>query len=136
MAHLGRLEDHVFAAAQLQPGELQMLGALGVTRVVSHRPDGEEPGQPAAADMAEAAKAAGLVFVHVPVTGLPDQAAVDATAEAMEAAGPESGVLLFCRSGMRSSAAWAMARAQQGEAPDTLRAAAANAGYDLSRVPL
>lgn len=104
--------------------------------LVSHRPDHEDPDQPTAAEMADAARAAGLTFVHAPVRGLPDEAAVSATARALENAAPGRAVVMFCRSGMRSSAAWAMARAQQGADPDALRAAAAEAGHDLSRVPL
>ena len=86
--------------------------------------------------MAEAARSAGLTFVHAPVRGLPDEAAIAATAAALKDAAPDRAVVLFCRSGMRSAAAWAMARARQGADPEALRAAAAQAGFDLSRVPL
>ena len=44
--------------------------------------------------------------------------------------------MFFCRSGMRSAAAWAMAERRAGAEPDALREAAAAAGYDLSRLPL
>jgi len=134
--NIARLEEAVFASAQLPTGDLQRLADQGVTTLLSHRPDHEEPGQPTAAEMAEAAGLAGLTFVHAPIRGLPDEAAVSATARALEDAAPGRAVVMFCRSGMRSSAAWAMARAQQGADPDALRAAAAEAGYDLSRVPL
>ena len=43
---------------------------------------------------------------------------------------------MFCRSGMRSAATWAMAQRLDGADPYDLRAAAASAGYDLSRLPL
>jgi uncharacterized protein (TIGR01244 family) len=130
------LEVAVFASAQLDIADLPQIANTGVAMLVSHRPDHEDTDQPTAAEMAEAASAAGLTFVHAPVRGLPDEAAVSATARALENAAPGRAVVMFCRSGMRSSAAWAMARAQQGADPDALRAAAAEAGYDLSRVPL
>lgn len=116
--------------------DLSDLAASGVAVLVSHRPDHEELGQPTAEEMAEAARAVGLTFVHAPVRGLPDEAATHATAQALDGAADGRAVVLFCRSGMRSAAAWAMARARQGADPHTLRAAAAEAGYDLSRVPL
>ena len=49
---------------------------------------------------------------------------------------PDDKAVFFCRSGMRSAAAWAMADRLAGGEPDVLRDAAATAGYDLSRVPL
>ena len=44
--------------------------------------------------------------------------------------------VMFCRSGMRSAAAWAMAERLKGVDAEDLREAAAIAGYDLGRVPL
>jgi len=44
--------------------------------------------------------------------------------------------VMFCRSGMRSASAWAMAQRLSGTDADALRDAAAEAGYDLGRVPL
>jgi uncharacterized protein (TIGR01244 family) len=49
---------------------------------------------------------------------------------------PGDKAVFFCRSGMRSAAAWAMARRLAGADPDRLREAAAVAGYDLGGVPL
>ena len=84
--------------------------------------------------MSAAAVAAGLEFVHAPVSGMPGADAVKATADALEDGVP---VLMFCRSGTRSTFAWALAMRSLGRADgDTLRAAAAAAGYDISRLPL
>jgi uncharacterized protein (TIGR01244 family) len=44
---------------------------------------------------------------------------------------------MFCRSGTRSTFAWALAmRALDRSDAKTLRETAASAGYDLSRLPL
>ena len=40
----------------------------GFTTIVNNRPDGEDPAQPGSAAEAEAARAAGLGYVHIPVT--------------------------------------------------------------------
>lgn len=109
------------------------LAAAGFGRVISNRPDGEDPGQPSAAAMEAAARDAGLDFVWVPVSGLPGTDQV-ATVRATLADGVPT--VMFCRSGMRSTAAWAMARRLEGADADTLRETAATAGYDLGRVPL
>jgi uncharacterized protein (TIGR01244 family) len=135
-ATLSPLDDYVFVSGQITPQDIAELSSAGVIRVVCHRPDFEESDQPTAASIADAAAACGISFVHIPVRGLPDAESVAATARALEDLGPDETILLFCRSGMRSSAAWAMARSRAGANPDELRARAAAAGYDLSRVPL
>lgn len=102
-------------------------------RIVNNRPDHEEPGQPTAAEMAAAAVAAGLDYIWIPISGMPSPAQAAAVADALVDGKP---TVLFCRSGMRSSAAWAMAECARGADAETVRAAAAAAGYDLSRLPL
>lgn len=130
------LSDQVWVSGQLTPRQVSELAAAGFTCVVNHRPDGEEAGQPAAEAIARAAAEAGLDAVHAPSRGLPDAGVVAATRAALDRLGPDGKAVLFCRSGMRSAAAWAMAERMGGADPDVLRAAAAAAGYDLGAVPL
>lgn len=134
--HYSAIDDGVYVTTQVQPADIAALPEQGFAWLVNHRPDGEEPGQPSAQAIIEAAEAAGLKCVPAPVRGLPDAEAVAATAGVLKAMQPGEKVLMFCRSGMRSSAAWAMARALDGVPADELRAKAAAAGYDLSRLPL
>jgi sulfide:quinone oxidoreductase len=109
------------------------LAASGFGRVISNRPDGEEPDQPTAAVMEAAALEAGLTFAWIPVSGLPGPDQVASVAALLADGVP---TVMFCRSGMRSASAWAMSERLRGVDADTLRAAAAEAGYDLARVPL
>lgn len=127
------LSPTVWTSAQLSPDVMPALAASGVTRIVSNRPDGEEPGQPPAALIEAAARDAGMTFAWIPVSGLPGPDQVAAMAQLLEDDAP---TVMFCRSGMRSAAIWAMAERSRGADADGLRAAAAAAGYDLSRVPL
>lgn len=131
------LDARTLVAPQITPDSLAAFAEAGVVVVISHRPDDEDPGQPTAVELASAAAAAGLRFVHAPVRGLPDTAAVEATAGVLSALEHQERVLMFCRSGTRSTVTWALAmRALDRAGPDALREAAANAGYDLSRLPL
>ncbi len=127
------LSPTVWASPQLTPESLPALAAAGVARIISNRPDGEDPGQPTAAMMEAAAREAGMAFAWIPVSGLPGPDQVAAVAELLADGRP---TVMFCRSGMRSASAWAMAQRRAGTDADTLRAAAAEAGYDLGRVPL
>ncbi|MFC5343359.1 TIGR01244 family sulfur transferase [Brevundimonas staleyi] len=128
------LAEAVWAAPQIAAEDLAEVVGLGVRTVVNNRPDGEDQGQPTSAEIEAAVRAAGLDYVHAPIAGMPGPDAVRAVAAVLETDEP---VLLYCRSGTRSTVAWALAmRALDRAEPDALREAAANAGYDLSRLPL
>lgn len=127
------LSPTVWTSPQLAPEALAALAAAGVQQVISNRPDGEDPGQPTAAEMEDAARDAGMDFAWVPVSGMPGPAQAAAVAELLADGRP---TVMFCRSGTRSAAAWAMSERLRGVDADELRAAAAGAGYDLSRLPL
>ncbi|WP_114953416.1 TIGR01244 family sulfur transferase [Sphingosinicella terrae] len=122
----------MFVAGQVDPADMPELAAQGITLVINNRPDGEEPGQPSSAAVEEAARSAGLDYRHIPVAGSAAHDQVEAMSEALGEA--EGKVLAFCRSGTRSAYLWAMARASQGEAIESIEARASAAGYDLSRM--
>jgi uncharacterized protein (TIGR01244 family) len=126
------LNEKVLVAGQIRPDDLPAIAAQGVTMIVNNRPDGEEPGQPFAAEVETAARQAGLQYRHVPVGGgfYPEQ--LEAMAEALQAT--EGKTLAFCRSGTRSTYLWALARAQAGDDSEEIAAKAAAAGYDLTPI--
>ncbi len=125
-----KLDDTLSTSPQVAPEELAIIAAAGFRAIISNRPDGEDPGQPTAAEMKAAAEKHGLAFRHIPVTGGgigPDD--IQAMADALETLpGPIFG---FCRTGTRTAMLWALAKAPSSD-PDTLIAAARDAGYDLS----
>ena len=128
-----KLDETISVAGQITPADIAEAAAQGFTFVINNRPDDEQPGQPAAAEIEEAAKAAGLGYRAIPIThaGFSENQ-VTAMQEALEAApGP---VLAFCRSGTRSTLVWALARARMGDDAETLQAKAQAAGYDLSPI--
>jgi uncharacterized protein (TIGR01244 family) len=123
-----RLDESTFVAVrQVTVGDVDEAAAAGIRLIVNNRPDAEEPDQPSSAEIEAAARAAGLDYRHLPIAGgfPPDR--VEAMAEALEQ-GP---VLLFCRSGTRSTWLWALARASRGADGESLVGRAAEAGYDL-----
>jgi uncharacterized protein (TIGR01244 family) len=126
-----RLEENMSVAGQIRPEEVAKLAAEGVALIVNNRPDGEEPGQPDAAELEAAARAAGIAYRHIPVAQLTPEA-IEAMQGALAAAdGP---VLAFCKSGTRSTYLWALARSLQGAQGDDLVTKAAAAGYDLTPI--
>jgi len=124
------LDPALHVAPQIALEDVPALKTAGYAALISNRPDGEEPGQPDAATVRAAAEAAGLAFVHIPVsTSSLGPEEVEALRHALDTLpGP---ALAFCRSGTRSAILWALSQA--GDRPaDELIAAAAAAGYDLS----
>jgi len=127
------LDSTISVFGQIEPEDVAAAKAQGFTAIINNRPDNEQPGQPAAAEIQAAAMAAGMDYVAIPVdhSGF-NEAQVAAMADALEKAqGP---VLAFCRSGTRSTYLWALARHRLGDDGEQLIAKAANAGYDLSSI--
>lgn len=127
-----RIDSDTLVSGQIMPEDLLALAAEGVTMIVNNRPDGEEPGQPAAAEIEAAARAAGIDYRWVPVASGFSAGQVEAMGAALETA--EGKVLAFCRSGTRSAFLWALARSQAGDDGEELVRKAAAAGYDLSPI--
>lgn|SRR5687768_11127230 len=126
-----RLEDGMFVDGQIQPDAVADLAEQGITLIVNNRPDGEEPGQPAGAEIEAAASAAGIAYRFIPISQLTPEA-IEATRQAFdEAGGP---ILAFCKSGTRSTYVWALARSLGAADGDTLVTQAAEAGYDLTPI--
>lgn len=124
------LDETIMVAGQIRPEDVAAAAGQGVRLVINNRPEGEEPGQPAGAEIEAAAKAAGLAYVAIPVdhSGFSVEQ-VDAMRAALAEGGP---ALAFCRSGTRSTYLWALARGAEGDDPAELRAKAGNAGYDIA----
>jgi len=129
---IARIDETVSVAGQLEISDLAQVASDGFRVVVNNRPDGEAPDQPAGSAIQQAAEAAGLRYMAIPVAGGFSMPQVEAMAQALESA--EGPVLAFCRSGTRSTMLWALAAAYRGGDPDTIAQAAANAGYDVSGI--
>jgi uncharacterized protein (TIGR01244 family) len=92
---------------QLQPHDFVELRRRGYRTVINNRPDGEETTQPGSAAEAAAASAAGLDYVHIPVTSA-SMTEADAARLAAAIAASDGPVLAHCRSGARSFYLWIM----------------------------
>ena len=105
----------------------------GVTLIVNNRPDGEAADQPSGADIEAAARACGLEYKAIPVSGagfgFPQ---IKEMRRALDSA--QGKVLAFCRSGTRSTMLWAMAEAKAGRDIDAIANEASAAGYDTSPI--
>ncbi|WP_339933462.1 TIGR01244 family sulfur transferase [uncultured Brevundimonas sp.] len=125
-----KIDDRLDASPQIMLEDMKALADLGYRSVISNRPDGEEPGQPDAAQVKAAAEAEGLTFRHIPVTGasMGPEAVAAMRAALDELPGP---VLGFCRSGTRTTCLWGLANAGTRPAQELIETARA-AGYDLS----
>ncbi|WP_379923151.1 TIGR01244 family sulfur transferase [Erythrobacter sp. R86502] len=127
------LTANVMVSPQLALSDITAAADMGVALVINNRPDGEDPSAPQGDRIAEAAAAAGMNYVAIPVghAGF-SEPQVNAMIDALEQA--EGPILAYCRSGTRSTLLWALAAAKQGENPDTIARAAAQAGYDITPI--
>jgi uncharacterized protein (TIGR01244 family) len=125
-----QLDDKTLVSGQIAPHEVAGLAEQhGVTMLVNNRPDFEEPGQPLAADIEEAAAQAGIAYRFVPIIRGIGPADVEAMQQARGEAG-EGKVLAFCRSGTRSALAAALAMREDGAPRDEIERCLSDAGVD------
>lgn len=125
--------DQLSVSPQISVADVAEAARLGFKTLINNRPDGEDPSQPASAEIEAAAKAAGLTYAHIPVRGgpTPDQVA----AQRSFLADAPTPALAFCRSGTRSIVTWSLGEAMSGaRAREDLVKLGSAAGYDLSGV--
>ena len=128
-----QLDDKTLVNGQIAPEDVPALKEIGVTLIINNRPDGEDDGQPESEDIEAAAKAAGIDYRHVPIVRGMGPSDIEAMREAIHAAG-EGKLFAFCRSGNRSTLAWAVARSEDGAPREELERCANQAGFDLGPV--
>ncbi len=124
-----QLDDRTLVSGQVAPQEVAALAEQGVTMLVNNRPDGEEPDQPRAAELEEAAAQAGIAYRFVPIMRGIGPADVEAMQEALGEAG-DGKMLAFCRSGTRSALACALAQRGQGVSREDVEQRLSQAGFD------
>ncbi|MDP3261726.1 MAG: TIGR01244 family sulfur transferase, partial [Tabrizicola sp.] len=110
------LDEGLSVAGQIRPEEVPGLAEAGFRTIICNRPDGEDPGQPTAAEIEIVARAAGIAFADLPVTGssLTPEAARTFAGLLDTLPGP---VLAYCRSGARSERLWHMATEAAPQSP-------------------
>lgn len=124
-----QLDDKVMISGQIAPHEVAGLADHGVTVIVNNRPDGEEPGQPLAADIEAAAAEANIPYHYVPIIRGIGPADVEEMQKALRQA--EGGKLLaFCRSGTRSAMAIGVAKREEGASAEEVHQCLTQAGFD------
>ena len=97
------IAEDVFAAPQLSPEAMASAAEAGFKAVLNNRPDFEGGAdQPTSASIEAAAKAAGLQYAYLPVQGGYQSPEEIAQCAALLKSLPRP-LLMFCRSGARSS---------------------------------
>ena len=128
-----QLDEKTLVGGQIGPDDIAALKQLGVILIVNNRPDGEDANQPTSDEIEAAAKAAGLDYRHVPIARGLGPSDIEAMREAMHSVGVGK-MFAFCRSGNRSTLAWAVARSEDGVPREELERLANEAGFDLGPV--
>ena len=105
------IAEDVWVAPQLTPQAMAEAASAGFRSVINNRPDFEGgPDQPTNASIEAAAKAAGLEYRFLPVSGS-YQSPEEAAACARLLAELPRPLLMFCRSGARSTRLYQLALA-------------------------
>ena len=123
-----KLTDTIAVAGQISPEQVAQIADAGFKVLVNNRPDGEEAGQPASAQIEAAAVSAGLEYHHLPVTAM-DFPGPDAAQMATLLDDEARPVFAFCRTGTRCTNLWIATRTDAERQEAMQRAQAL--GFDL-----
>ncbi len=108
------LAPEVYVSGQVFETDMKLAAGGGVRTIVNNRFDDETPGQPSSAALAKAADEHGIEFVHFPVE--PKAISDDQLDEyAKLCDGLKRPILVFSRTGARSTRLWEMMEAKQDQ---------------------
>ena len=135
MSKFVELEPGVYVTGQIEAADLDAIHRLGVRTIVGNRPDEEVEGPVSSVKIAQAAIARGMSFLYRPVWGFELGSPEHEEAARQWISDKPGPVLLYCRSGRRSTILWAQAAVER-LGIDTVLAAAARAGVQAEEVLL
>lgn len=129
-----RINDKLSIAGQLMPEDLAEAASQGFTAIINNRPDGEEPHQPNASEMSEAAAKAKLDYIYIPFRS-PEITEPIVRQFQQTLADSKGPVLAHCRSGTRTLTLWAIGEVLDGRMTlDEVARMGARLGFDLAGV--
>ncbi len=99
--NIRKVSSDFSVTGQIGTNDLKAIAEAGYKSILCARPDGEEPGQPGFAELAEAARAVGLEAVHIPVSGMVGEGQIIRFHQAWDSL-PRP-MLGYCRSGARAA---------------------------------
>ena len=103
------IDPSFHVTGQITPSHMKQIADLGYKTVICMRPDNEGFNQPAFAEMAEAAKAAGVEAFYIPV--VPGAMTMEQARQLKDILSARSGpTLAYCASGNRCAAAYDMSK--------------------------
>ena len=102
------LAPQVYVSGQLFEHDVRLMAKQGVRSIMNNRPDGESMGQPLSADLAKIAEELGMTYLNLPIDPRAiTKQDVEEFAKARDEL--ERPLLIFCRSGARSTTVWELA---------------------------
>ena len=102
------LAPQVYVSGQLFEHDVRLMAKQGVRSIMNNRPDGESMGQPLSADLEKIAEELGMTYLNLPIDPRAiTKQEVEAFAKACDEL--ERPLLIFCRSGARSTTVWELA---------------------------
>jgi uncharacterized protein (TIGR01244 family) len=128
-----QLDDKILVSGQIRPEDVAALANEGVTMILNNRPDGEEPDQPLAATIEDAAEQAGIAYRFVPILRGIGPADVDCIQQALREAG-DGKLLAYCRSGSRSALACGLAMREEGMSAEEVQRRLSEAGFEAGPI--
>ncbi|CAG9294942.1 protein tyrosine phosphatase family protein [Celerinatantimonas diazotrophica] len=114
---------------QLTVDEIKTIHQLGYQTIICNRPDGEQPEQPKAEDLKQAAEELGMTFIFQPIVNGQIEFS-DGTEFLSYLESSNTPILAYCRTGTRSTILWALSQHNRLSA-EQIRQQTLAAGYKI-----
>lgn len=100
-----QLSPTIYASEQITPADMSGIVEHGIRSIINNRPDHEAPGQPLSADLASKAAELGVKYLYIPVVSnaITEKDVIDMRDACRALDAP---ILLFCKTGTRSTILW------------------------------
>ena len=129
---LNKVTNDYYVSDQITIEDIETIKKEGFKTVFCHRPNDEEPNQPAAESIKEIVEENELNFIHQPVIGsMLNMQDVANFSELYESA--EKPIFAYCRTGTRSCTLWALSQMGNLKADEIINLTSA-AGYNLQHL--
>lgn len=121
--------DDLITCGQLTTEQIKALAEAGIKTLIFNRPDAEEVGQPATAELQKQAEALNVQWIFQPVISgqVTDEEGIEFGKLYDAAAKP---VVAFCRTGARCGCLWALSQKNQ-QPGEALVSKMQQAGFDM-----
>lgn len=130
---INKITTQVSASPQISSENITAIKAAGFKSIICHRPDGEDSDQQNQREIQAVAEKEGIAFKYQPIINVESITSEDIEQFATYLHNLPEPVLIYCRTGTRSTSLWSLSQADKISISQIMKLTQ-RAGYNMSDV--